>query len=659
MLQIKKAPNNPQGMYQDGNSILRSLQNNSLPKIDLIIRESLQNSLDAQLRSEKETVVDININKFESENLANYFEGIDKTLLNKYPGEQILLAISDKKTKGLTGDFKTNDIEKLENSNFHKLIFGLGKNQEEEGAGGSWGLGKTSYSLIGSGIVIYYTKIKLEDNTFEERLIAALIENPKDNKRRLLPKGERGIAWWGRYYKDDSETIYPITDTEEIERILGVLGLKRYEQDTGTTVIIPYLQSDKEITTKEWESEVRMAVQRWYGPRILNDSYSEITGNTILKCTVNGVTLHPDFFVFDSAFRYVRDLYTSALSGKSICNEIQTKPVFGRKRSFKNENEPIGYLSFIELSTKELKMLPPDNERSLLEKCLLIDKGASKKGQSNIVVAYSRKPGMIVSYNNDPNWVPDITLKDEDSYILAFFVPKSKTKLSNFMINQGFTDLESYLRGIENADHASWYKEPKGITVVKYIREDIIKILKDSYSGEDDLQNISRATYLSQKFGSIFMPPRGFGKQSTAPLAAPSNTTDSSRSIGEKASTKITSSKLLNMEILIINLEITIRKSADYTLMCEVQKNDGESINYDKWKKDISESLSYPFEIQDFALQFEPNDLIVKEDLKVESSRYKFNIEYKGTNSITFGVSLSIKIIDNQYSPLLKLKEVK
>jgi hypothetical protein len=67
----------------------------------------------------------------------------------------------------------------------------LGKNQEADGAGGSWGLGKTSFFRLGIGIVIYYTRVEIE-NGYEERLIASLIESPKQ-KNRLLPTNGREL----------------------------------------------------------------------------------------------------------------------------------------------------------------------------------------------------------------------------------------------------------------------------------------------------------------------------------------------------------------------------------------------------------------------------------------------------------------------------------
>lgn len=49
MLNIKLAPEDSQSMAQDGFSILRSLQNKSLPMVDLLVRESIQIAWTQQL----------------------------------------------------------------------------------------------------------------------------------------------------------------------------------------------------------------------------------------------------------------------------------------------------------------------------------------------------------------------------------------------------------------------------------------------------------------------------------------------------------------------------------------------------------------------------------------------------------------------------------
>src|SRR5699024_11020839 len=165
-------------MSQDGDAILRSLQNKSLPIVDLMVRESLQNSLDATLDNVNETIVDFKVGKFATKNFAPWLEGITENLLKKHNGINQYISISDKNTSGLTGSYTSNSQVDLDKSNFQKLVFGIGKNQNKDGAGGSWGLGKTSYFRMGIGLVVYYTRIR-NQGSFEERLIVFLIYSLK------------------------------------------------------------------------------------------------------------------------------------------------------------------------------------------------------------------------------------------------------------------------------------------------------------------------------------------------------------------------------------------------------------------------------------------------------------------------------------------------
>jgi hypothetical protein len=126
-MRLKNAPNDAQSMSQDGDAILRSLQNKSLPVIDLMVREALQNSLDATIKGVHETEVEFSVDEFETKRLAPHFEGIEDILVDKYKDREEFIAISDKNTNGLTGDYKSSDAMVLNKSNFHKLVFGIGK----------------------------------------------------------------------------------------------------------------------------------------------------------------------------------------------------------------------------------------------------------------------------------------------------------------------------------------------------------------------------------------------------------------------------------------------------------------------------------------------------------------------------------------------------
>ena len=133
------------------------------------------------------------------------------------------------------------------------------------------------------------------DNGFEERLIASLIESPKQ-KEKLLPNNVRGIAWWGEYKDESDERIFPLTDSEKIKEFLEIFGLSQYtNEETGTTIIIPYLKdfnlNEDEEKLYPWEEDkeiaLKYAIQRWYNPRLNNEEYRKLVNNSKLIARVN------------------------------------------------------------------------------------------------------------------------------------------------------------------------------------------------------------------------------------------------------------------------------------------------------------------------------------------------------------------------------------
>lgn len=603
ILKLKIAPNDIQSMSQDGDAILRSLQNKSLPIIDLLVRESLQNSLDASLAGSMVTKIDFVIEKFFSENLAPHFEMIDDVLIEKYSGEQEFLAISDKNTCGLTGDFRSNDLQVLDNSHFQKLVFGIGKNQDKEGAGGSWGLGKTSYFRIGIGIVIYYTRIKSGDS-YEERLIASLIESPKGD--RILKQSERGIAWWGEF-DTTGKKIYPITDPLKISEILKVFNLSNYtDEETGTMIIIPYLKSmkldnDAPMKIYPWELDrekaIFTAIQRWYLPRIRNDIYREAEDKPLLECRVNGMEIIPDINM-EPVFKIFQKLYNVAISGKSNVSNIRVRAVYIPKNAMKDSKEPVGYIAFAQISREDLKMTPPDNKPSGLAYLGVKETSKIEKNISK-VVAYSRKPGMIVEYCvDDGEWMPNGLIQEEDHLLLCFFVPNSNGLLHEKFNEMGYRNLEAYLRSSEGADHARWFDED-GISIIKRIKKYSKKAIQEEFQ-DSKYNNLAVTSALSRKFGEMLMPPTNFGK------------TSAKKKIEEKLKRNVTSRNRVS-DISVINsfpigennIEVIfkafIKKESTCIVYIQILTQE-QKMSEEEWLTTMGENLKFPFEIKDVFL---------------------------------------------------------
>src|SRR5699024_1850656 len=104
-------------MAPSGSAILKSLQNESLPVVDLVVREAFQNSLDAKLKNVESINLNIKTNKINTSKIASYFSGLIDSLVLNLPKQTTVLSIADTNTTGLTGEFRTTDPNKLAESN--------------------------------------------------------------------------------------------------------------------------------------------------------------------------------------------------------------------------------------------------------------------------------------------------------------------------------------------------------------------------------------------------------------------------------------------------------------------------------------------------------------------------------------------------------------
>ena len=320
----------PGRMTQSGSSLLKLIQNNNMPILDLLVRESIQNSLDAKNDTDPYVTVDFFTGEFNKISLNKELEGITETLNRKYWKDTYkFIAVRDSNTVGLTGKLHYDEVTDNQYGNLLKLIYEISKPQEAEGAGGSWGLGKTVYFRVGIGLVVYYSRILNEEGIYESRLAASLVENEM-NADSLIPalpgKSKRGIAWWGQ--EIGSNKTKPITDEKYIEKILNIFEIEPYEGDlTGTTIIIPYIDEqmlleNNQIEYKDsednrirpfWrcsiEDYLRISIQRWYAPRLNNEKYPY---GKFLRARINKKGIGLDNM--EPAFQIVQALYNRAVS---------------------------------------------------------------------------------------------------------------------------------------------------------------------------------------------------------------------------------------------------------------------------------------------------------------------------------------------------------
>ena len=499
-------------MGQTGSTLLKLIQNTTLPVVDLIVREGLQNSLDAARADTKSVRANFIIGSCQRSKVDKIFTGITGALREAILGENMdFLALQDFGTTGLTGPLKEEEYtDGSDRGNLRKLIYEICQAQTGADKGGSWGLGKTVFFRAGIGIVMYYSRIK-KDNGYEERMAATLIENEKDDHsllcRAKLKKGKlfAGVAWWGQ--KDAAETdTWPLTDIEEIHAILDTFGISPYtEEETGTTVIVPYIDKEKlcanantagkNSVLSKWtlENFIAMAVQRWYLPRLYNKSYSY---GPWLDFRLNGKKyragdLEP-FFVI------LQELYNNAAKdGK----EIRVNSVFEGNEKF------AGWLNIRKITREDLGHLNPH---------LLINK--AEEGENEDVppiVAFCRKAGMVINYDTDGAWTARVPHSRKGEYVVAFFVLNSDIKLSG---TNGIT-LDNYVRSAENADHMNWYDRSIGdrpCTIVSRIQKNAAKKLLEEIRPQEPTGELKSDNRLQRRLGELLLPPKGFGNRPKA-----------------------------------------------------------------------------------------------------------------------------------------------
>ncbi len=511
-------------MSESGSSLLRLLQNKDTPRLDLLVRESLQNCLDAGDKKAEYVSVDMMTGAVNTTDISSFFEGISDNLLNKNGETCNYIAIRDTNTVGLSGPIRQNDIgDDGKYGNFLKLVYEISKPQDQHGAGGSWGLGKTVYFRIGVGLVVYYSRIINENGEFESRLAAALVEDErkKDTILKKPDKGvHRGIAWWGEIDEEEPEgdTTVPVRNEKEIYKILDGFGIAPFENDeTGTIIIIPFI--DREGLLKEtiplgteedyeipyWcrtsiEDYLTIAVQRWYSPRIENKNYD----GQYLRVSVNDRRIK--YSNMEPVFQLVQCLYNSRPDKDGFFNDkkivskgIEIRSIFNRG------NAQAGVVNYIKVTADDFKMGPPDN---LPSPYYYIDKLSSDSMYNDPIVMYTRKPGMIVDYSTTGDWTDSIPKSDTGEYIFALFVANS----SNTLLGSSMT-LEEYIRGCEMADHKSWEDwSVDGVKkqIIQRIQKGVRRKIKDDYSEITVGNEVKKNLGLGKMLADVLLPPTDF-----------------------------------------------------------------------------------------------------------------------------------------------------
>lgn len=611
-----------------GSAVLKSLQNESIPTIDLLVREAIQNSLDAsQPMDSRRCRVNFTEGEFKTQEVNHLFKGIDSLLDKKYgtSGTAKFLEIRDGLTTGLTGPIDKEHLADKEHGNFLKLIFDTGKQQSNSDsgtAGGSWGYGKSVYYRTGIGLVLFYTHIKIDEEHYESRLIASLIENEEDDHSLLRemekehPTGEGtiGRAWWGKVINHE---ILPITDEGTIEKILGYFGgLERFDdEDTGTSIIIPYIDEQallQEVIPSETtlsadeigrcifknslEEYLRFAIQKWYAPKLQNKDLetigSGVSGRHIkwLVARVNGKLIKKDDMY--KPFLLAQELYNTALS---VCTSVSYIPSTFKKISYEKisinstfKDSMVGCASFIRISRNDLFY-----DHSMIPLSAYLGK-FDESTEGSAIFMFARLPGMILDYKVADRWTAKLPVTGKNEYLFVFFVPKSSNpfKIPIIVNGEKVNSLGEYLRQCEKSDHQDWSDSAKQ-TIVERLQRGIgnkisARFVKNKTSNVD-----SGYSDLSRSVGQVLLPT----KSKSSPKTSSGGGGNSGGGGSSMASVSLQTGKpAFSADCISIPFSVsfnTIKRKATIGIWVETEKGQW---NEAKWFKEMGRP--FPFTIR-------------------------------------------------------------
>ena len=617
MFEIKELKINEGASVFSGSSALQVLQNEHTFILDLLIRESIQNSSDAAIDGVPVYYVFYNMGTFDNQRLSFYFDkDTENKLNNRYSSKCSYLEIRDKNTVGLTGETVLSKRDNSTKSNFIRLIFDMGKGQDKANAGGNWGYGKTVYYRLGNGIVIYYSRVKNDDGKFESRLMLTIVEN-EEKEDAILRKQENtsaGRAWWGDKIGGD---FCPITDEPIIEEFLNVFGIKPFEEEeTGTSIIIPYV--DEHALMEEAKTGFKVdeallerctflnsvpaylkyAIQKWYAPIINNFGLRKFE-KKFLNAFVNDELVGRDDMY--PIFRLVQDLYSSAYS-KLTGNQFESSYPIICKESvgrFRQHPYKLGYVAFSKMKLSDLQgeelLLPPNVYMNL-----------SDLEYNGTITLYTRDLGMVLNY--EETWInaKEFPVLPEE-VLVAFFVPNTSADI-NF--GGEAVNLGEYLRKREEADHMKWDDDPSKMKVkcVKQIKQSVDISVRKHFNPESfETHAESDVSEFAGVLGEKLFP-----RKKVAPKGGTGGGAGGGAGRSEKRYNFFTSNSSITSEGRIkVSYELELKEKTRIAIKTKVSS--AVSVDAEKWKEKIG--TAYPLKVINLVIESKEaeTDIIVQE----------------------------------------------
>lgn len=217
----------------------------ALSRLELLVRETLQNSWDAR---DEEWTPAYGVRVYRMDPAVkqilrgHVFTDLPDSLADLsdclHASDVHAIEIFDRGTVGLNGPFRASEVARDgEENNFNSFVFDIGTTKASGQSGGTFGFGKTaSFEISNAHSVVYWSRCRTSDGGVEHRLIACSLHNPYEEGNARFT----GAHWWG---DQDDDDIVPIRGEEAAT--LGEQIFRTHfgdtedsDPETGTSILI-------------------------------------------------------------------------------------------------------------------------------------------------------------------------------------------------------------------------------------------------------------------------------------------------------------------------------------------------------------------------------------------------------------------------------------
>jgi hypothetical protein len=238
-------------------------------KSEAIVREFIQNALDAQREDADQVKVTIKIGRQQTEDMSEFIGKLDSHLdwsgfkhdQHTFP-EHRYMVVEDFGTQGLTGEYVKQEVGKDSKSRFFSFWWEKGQSDKSGSTIGSWGLGKTTNHMASE--IKSFWGLTIRDTDKKEILMGKSMLSPHYSDDETHYQAD------GRFRRDD-ELGTPVLEQDVIEDFRETFPLERSRDDPGFSIIIPYL--DQNI---DYESIIKSSIIHYSFAIMLGDLEVEV-----------------------------------------------------------------------------------------------------------------------------------------------------------------------------------------------------------------------------------------------------------------------------------------------------------------------------------------------------------------------------------------------